>query len=52
MNKSCFFNAFFSKEKSIDVLIGTDYFFNFVTGKTKRGPPGCPMPLEVNSDGF
>ena len=25
-----------------------DYYFNFVTGKIKRGPPGCPVAIESN----
>ena len=25
-----------------------DYYFNFVIGKIKRGPPGCPVPIEIN----
>ena len=23
-----------------------DYYFNFVTGKIKRGPPGCPVAIK------
>ena len=37
-----------NSEKSIDILIGMDYYFNFVTGKIKRGPPGCPVAIESN----
>ena len=29
-------------------MIGIDYYFNFVTGKIKRGPPGCPVAIESN----
>ena len=25
-----------------------NYYFNFVTGKIKRGPPGCPVAIESN----
>ena len=25
-----------------------DYYFNFVTSKIKRGPPGCPVATESN----
>ena len=25
-----------------------DYYLNFVTGKIKRGPPGCPVAIESN----
>ena len=35
-----------NSERSIDILIGMDYYFNFVTGKIKRGPPGCPVAIE------
>ena len=31
---------------SIDLLIGSDYYWNFVTGETKRGEEG---PIAVNS---
>ena len=37
-----------NSEKSIDILIGMDYYFNFVTGKVKRGSPGCPVAIESN----
>ena len=37
-----------NSEKSIDILIGIVYYFNFVTGKIKRGPPGCPVAIESN----
>ena len=37
-----------NSEKSIDILIGMDYYFNFVTGKIKRGPPRCPVAIESN----
>ena len=35
-----------NSEKSIDILIGMDYSFNFVTGKIKRGPPSCLVVIE------
>ena len=37
-----------NSEKSIDILIGMDYSFNFVTVKIKRGPPGCLVVIESN----
>ena len=37
-----------NSEKSIDILIVMDYYFNFVTGIIKRGPPGCPSAIEGN----
>ena len=37
-----------NSEKSTDILIGMGYYFNFVTGKIKRGPPGCPVAIESN----
>ena len=37
-----------NSEKSIDILIGMDYYFNFVTAKIKRGPPRCPVAIEIN----
>ena len=38
-----------NSEKCIDILIGMDYYFNFLTGKiNKRGPPGCPVAIESN----
>ena len=40
--------TFDNSEKSIDILIGMDCYFNFVTGKIKRGPPGCPAAIESN----
>ena len=41
--------TFDNSEKSIDILIGRDYYFNFVTGKIKRGPL---FPLKTILDGF
>ena len=35
-----------SSGSSIDLLIGSDYYWNFVTGETKRGEDG---PIAVNS---
>lgn len=35
-----------SSGRSIDSLIGSDYYWNFVTGETKRGDEG---PIAVNS---
>lgn len=35
-----------SSGSSIDLLIGSDYYWNFVTGETKRGEEG---PIAVNS---
>ena len=35
-----------SSGSSIDLLIGSDYYWNFVTGETKRGEEG---PVAVNS---
>ena len=32
----------------IDIMIGMNYYFNFVTGNIKRGPPGCPVAIESN----
>ena len=29
-------------------MVGKDYYFNFVTGKIKRGRPGCPVAIESN----
>ena len=37
-----------NSEKHIDILKGMDYYFNFVTGKIKRGPPGCPVAIKSN----
>ena len=37
-----------NSEKSMDILIGMNYYFNFVTGKIKQGPPGCPVAIESN----
>ena len=37
-----------NSEKHIDILKGMNYYFNFVTGKIKRGPPGCPVAIESN----
>ena len=34
-----------NSKKSIDVFIGMDYYFNFVTSKIKRGPPDCPVAI-------
>ena len=33
-------------DKLVDLLIGLDYYFNFVTGKVRRGPPSCPVAVD------
>ena len=33
-------------EKEVQILIGADFYFSFMTGKCIRGPPGCPVALE------
>ena len=30
-------------DKSVDLLIGLDFYFNFVNGKVCRGAPSCPV---------
>ena len=35
-----------SAKPSIDLLIGIDFYYNFVTGKIKRGPPSFPIVVE------
>ena len=37
-----------NSEKSIDILIEMNYYFNFVTGKIKRGLPVCPVVIKSN----
>ena len=32
-----------SVNHKVQLLIGLDYYFNFITGKTRRGPPGGPV---------
>ena len=33
-------------DKSVDLLIGLDFYFNFVTGKFHRGPPSCVVAFD------
>ena len=33
-------------DKLVDLLIGLDYYFNFVTGKIRPGPPSCPLAVD------
>ena len=37
-----------NSKNSSGILIGMDYYFNFVTGKIQGGPPGCPVAIESN----
>ena len=35
----------YTTDKSVDLLIGLDFYFSFVTGKVRRGPPSCPVAV-------
>ena len=30
----------------VDILVGLDYYFSFISGNCRRGPPGCPVAME------
>ena len=35
-------------EMPIDILVGLDYYYSFITGRTRRGAAGGPVALESN----
>lgn len=35
-----------SVEDKVEVLVGLDYYFSFISGKTRRGPPGGPVAVD------
>ena len=33
-------------DKSVDLLIGLNFYYNFLTGKNRRGLPFCPVAVD------
>ena len=41
-------NTYDNNNKPVDILVGLDYFYNFITGKTIKGAPNPLVALESN----
>ena len=39
-------NTYDNNNKPVDILVGLDYFYNFITGKTIEGAPDTLVALE------
>ena len=35
-----------TNEQEVGILVGLDYYFSFVSGRVRRGPPGFPVAIE------
>ena len=35
-----------SNKHKVEILVGLDHYYSLISGRTLRGPPGCPVAIE------